>query len=215
MGLELKKARKKDVIVRPVFFKPSSNYSNGIDNWRNFAKQAATELVVSEINTQSIKFKKYYDESFIFLAGNKLITTYLPYGSLGKKKIKRLTKIINELKGSSLENLEEMLIYQSSIKLQGSNTKWDLVDLQMSGDFDITSFNKTDLPFFMQSFTNEQIVRYIELKVKERVLIVSKLRLELSKRNEFLNRKKQKSKHFFSKGGLSVIVQNMIQEYVE
>lgn len=215
MGLELKKARKKNVIVRPVFFKSSSNYSNGIDNWRNFAKQADTELVVSEVNTHVIKFKKYYDESFIVLSGDKLITTYLPYGSKGENKLKRLTKIINELKVSSLENLEEMLIYQSSRKFQGSNTKWDLVDLQMSGDFDTASFNKIDLPFFMQSFTNEHIIRYIELKVKERKLIVSKLRLELSKRNEFLNRKKQKSKHFSSKGGLSIIIQNMIQEYVE
>ena len=42
------------------------------------------------------------------------MSTYLPIGSKGKLKMNQLNKIIDKLKISSLENYEEMLIFQSS-----------------------------------------------------------------------------------------------------
>lgn len=215
MEVEVKKAKKKGILINPIFFKPTTNYSNGIENWKSFAKEAGNKLVISEPNNSSIQFKKYYDESFIASSGNKFISTYLPYGALGRKKVKQLKEIIDKLKVISSENFEEMLIYQSSKTVQGSNTDWDLVDMFMVGRVNIRELTKSDLPLFMQGFTNSQIEKYIGLKVKERKLIVSKLRLELSKRNEFLNRKEAKSKHFLGKGGLSSIIQNIIQNEVE
>jgi len=214
MEAELKKGKKKGINVKPIYFKSSPNYSNGLESWKNFAKLTGSELIISEPNKSNIQFTKYYDETFIASSGDKLLSTYIAYGSEGRKNVKQLKKIVAKLKVTSSDNYEEMLIYQSSETVQASNVKWDLVDMSLAGTLDVSKLNKKDLPVFMQGFTNEQIEKYVRLKVRERKLIVSKLRLELSKRNEFIHRKQEKSKHFAGKGGLNVLIQAIIKDEV-
>lgn len=59
----------------------------------------------------------------------------------------------------------------------------------------------------MQSFTDEQLSKYVDIKLRERKLLVKKIRLELSKRRNFTKLKQVKSQHFVGKGGLSVLIQ--------
>lgn len=214
METEVKKGLKKDIVIKPVYFKPSANYNNGLESWKKFADFTSNKLIISVPNKLNIQFKKYYDESFISSSGDKLLSTYLPYGDSGRKRLKHLGKIIEKLKATSSDNYEEMLIYQSSKSVQGSNKKWDLVDLAMSGELIVSALDKKALPLFMQSFNDTQIEKYISLKVKERKLVVSKLRLELSKRNEFVVRKQEKSKHFTGKGGLCALILKIIEEEI-
>lgn len=214
MTHEVKRAKKKGITIKPIFFKPKPNYSNGLESWKSFAKNTGSELVFSEPNLSKVKFKKYYDESFIVSSGDKLLSTFLPYGIEGGRNVKQMERMIEKLKSTSSENYEEMLIYQSSNAVQGENLKWDLVDMAIAGVLDVNKLNKKDLPVFMQGFTNAQVEKYVSLKVRERGLVVSKLRLELSKRNEFVHRKQVKSQNFVGKGGLSLTITGLIQEEV-
>jgi hypothetical protein len=82
----------------------------------------------------------------------------------------------------------------------------------MIGELLIKRLNKNELPFFLQGLTEQQLFRYIDIKSKERKILVTKLRLELNKRNEFIYRKQEKSKFMAGKGGLSSIVFSLIKE---
>lgn len=210
MEVELKKAKKIGIDVVPIYFKRNPSYKTGKESWEAFAKHLNKDLIIALPNQTKIQFKKYYDETFIRDSGAKLAGTYLGYGSRGRLAVKHLKTMVEELQNSSLENYEEMLIYQSSKSVQGSNKGWDLVDLFASGTFDFNKLSKSDIPVFLQGFNEEQFKKYLALKLKERNLIVSKLRLELSKRNEFIHRRQLKSQHFEGKGGLNIIISGKI-----
>lgn len=214
METELKKAKKLDIEIVPIYFKPQLSYNSGKQSWESFAKKVNKELVIALPNHSSIAFKKYYDENFILDSGAELASTYLGYGSKGRLLSKQFKKMVEELKVNSQENYEEMLIYQSSHSVQGANGNWDLVDLFANGKFVFAQLNKSDLPLFLQGFNKEQLEKYLSIKLRERTLIVTKLRLELNKRNEYIQRKQKKSQHFEGKGGLSMVISSIIVDSV-
>lgn len=211
----LDKILRMDLNIRPIFYQPISNkLINGKESWEKFAKLVGSDLIIAQPVPKKVSFKKYYDEEFILSSGAKLMSTYLPYGLEGKRQVKQLNKMFKKLKDISLENFEEMLVYQSSKMVQGK-CKWDLVDRLMSGELFTEKLNKDDLPFFLQSLSSQQLINYVNIKLKERKIIVSKLRLELDKRNEYINRKQQKSKYMEGKGGLNNIISIMLKDELE
>ena len=211
----LDKILRMDLNIRPIFYQPISNkLINGKESWEKFAKLVGSDLIIAQPVSKKVSFKKYYDEEFILSSGAKLMSTYLPYGLEGKRQVKQLNKMFKKLKDISLENFEEMLVYQSSKMVQGK-CKWDLVDRLMSGELFTKKLNKDDLPFFLQSLSSQQLINYVNIKLKERKIIVSKLRLELDKRNEYINRKQQKSNYMEGKGGLNNIISIMLKDELE
>ncbi len=215
MENEVKKAAKKGISIRPIYYKPTTTYNNGKQGWKNFAKASGCDFVEVESSKLNIKFKKYYDESFIASSGDKLTATYIPYKQEGRLKLKQYERMFEKLKETSHENYEEMLVYQGSKTVQGLNSSWDLVDMLMIGDLDVEKLQRNGLPVFMQGFTDDQILKYVKLKLRERNLIVNKLRLELTKRNEFANRKQEKSKYLQGKGGMSNVVSTILKSEVQ
>lgn len=216
MEKEFKKSNKIGIILKPIFYQPLAKLANGKRSWGKFAKLTGNDLIVASPLPTKIVFKKYYDDEFILKSGMKLISTYLPYGLEGKRCLKQLEKMFKKLKDTSLDNFEEMIVYQSSIRVQGKY-KWDLVDRLMVGELIIKNLIRTDLPFFLQGLTEQQLLNYVSIKLKERKIIVAKLRLELNKRNEYVYRKQEKSKFMSGKGGLnniiSIILKKELQKY--
>ena len=87
-----------------------------------------------------------------------------------------------------------------------------------SADFsktnDIANLNRKEIPLFLNSFSSEELNKYLLIKRGERVVIVEKIRLELGKRNEFVTRRRLKSKNFQGKGGLSnIIVEFLLDKF--
>jgi len=210
---EFLKAKKKGISIQPIFYQRSASSARGRESWKKFAKLTGNDLIIAQPALQTVSFKKYYDEAFIVNAGAKLMSTYLPIGSKGKLKMNQLNKIIDKLKISSLENYEEMLIFQSSPFIQGKYD-WDMVDLYSRGEFELKDLNIDDFPVFLQSLPREQLLGYVQLKLKVRQIVVSKLRLELDKRNEYMYRKKEKSKYMVGRGGLSNIICLLLLDHI-
>jgi len=206
MEKQIMKAHKKGIKITPIYYKSRSKSSEE-NQWKNFSKMCNNELRVAISSTQNIVFKKNYDKSFLQEAGNKFVNTYIPYGEDGNKFQKQQTYLFENLKENSSENYEEMLIYQSSYHVQRKNKKWDLVDLAMTDAINFSKIKRDKLPLFLQSFTDVQLEKYVNIKVRERKLLVKKIRLELDKRRNFNNLKQVKYQHFVGKGGLSILIQ--------
>jgi hypothetical protein len=206
MEKQVKKAQKKAIKITPVYYKSRVNAGEE-KQWKDFAEMCDNELRVATPSNKNIVFKKTYDTKFIQETGGQLKHTYIPYGEEGKQSQKKFNFLFDHLKESSPEGYEEMLVYQSSYHVQGQNKNWDLVDLAISGDIDYEKIKRERLPLFLQSFTDEQLSKYVNIKIRERKLLIKKIRLELNKRRNFTKLKQVKSQHFVGKGGLSVLIQ--------
>jgi hypothetical protein len=206
MKKEIKNAHKKQIKITPIYYKSRSS-SGEEKQWKDFSEMCNNELRVAVPSNKNIVFKKNYDTKFIQESGDKLKRTYIPYGTEGKQLQKKFNFLFEHLKESSPDGYEEMLVYQSSYHVQGQNKDWDLVDLALSHDIDFKNIKRERLPLFLQSFTDEQLSKYVNIKIRERKLLVKKIRLELNKRRNFTKRKQVKSQHFVGKGGLSVLIQ--------
>jgi hypothetical protein len=208
---ELKRAKKLNIFVQPIFYK--ANRSGGsIEDWKFFAKEAGTTLIISEAFNFKIEFKKYYDSSFIMDAGEKYLSTFVPYGIKGNREFSKMKKMFSKLKETAVDNFEEMLVFQSSKNMQSVYGSWDLIDFSKSND--IANLNRKEIPLFLKSFSSEELNKYLLIKRDERVVIVEKIRLELVKRNEFITRRRLKSKNFQGKGGLSnIIVEFLLDKF--
>lgn len=208
---ELKRAKNLNISVQPIFYKANRSVS-GIEDWKFFAKEAGTTLIISEPFHLKIEFKKYYDSIFIKDAGDKYLSTFVPYGIKGNREFNKMKKMFSKLKETAVENFEEMLVFQSSKNIQGVYGSWDLIDFSKSND--ITNLNRKEIPLFLKSFSSEQLNKYLLIKQYERDVIVEKIRLELVKRNEFITRRRLKSKNFQGKGGLSnIIVEFLLDKF--
>ena len=120
--------------------------------------------------------------------------------------------MFSKLKETAVDNFEEMLVFQSSKNMQGVYGSWDLIDFSKSND--IANLNRKEIPLFLKSFSSEELNKYLLIKRDERVVIVEKIRLELVKRNEFITRRRLKSKNFQGKGGLSnIIVEFLLDKF--
>ncbi len=206
MEKQIKKAHKKGLKITPIYYK-SRNNAGEEKQWKDFSKMCNNELRTAVPSNKNIVFKKNYDTKFIQETGEKLKYTYIPYGPEGKQHQKKFNFLFDHLKESSPEGYEEMLVYQSSYHVQGQNKNWDLVDLVINGAVDFQKIKRERLPLFLQSFTDKQLSKYVDIKLRERKLLVKKIRLELNKRRNFTKLKQVKSQHFVGKGGLSVLIQ--------
>lgn len=206
MEKQIEKARKKGIKITPIYYK-SRNRSGEENQWKNFSKMCNSELRTVIPTSKNIVFKTNYDPVFLQETGDKLKNTYIPYGTEGKQLKKKQSFLFDHLKENSSENYEEMLVYQSSLNVQGKSKSWDLVDLAMNEKVDYSKIDRERLPLFLQSFNDVQLRKYVDIKVRERKLLIKKIRLELSKRQNFNKFKQVKSQHFVGKGGLSIVVQ--------
>jgi len=208
---ELKRAKKLNISVQPIFYKANRS-GGGIEDWKFFAKEAGTTLIVSEAFNLKIEFKKFYDSNFIKCAGEKYLATLVPFGLKGNREFSKMKKMFSNLKETAVENFEEMLVFQSSKNMQGVYGSWDLVDFSKTNN--IADLNRKEIPLFLNSFSSEELNKYLLIKRGERVVIVEKIRLELGKRNEFVTRRRLKSKNFQGKGGLSnIIVEFLLDKF--
>lgn len=214
MAKQVKKAKKKSIQITPIYYK-SRQKSGEEKQWEAFAKTCNNELRVATPIKSTITFHKAYDETFLQNTGERLKGSYIPYGESGVKEFKKIKYIFKTLKERSKENYEEMLVYQSSYHVQGKNKSWDLIDLASQEKVDFSKIEMEKLPLFLQSFSPLQLEKYVNLKIKERKLLVKKIRLEIEKRNDYSKRKQLKSQHFVGKGGLSIILQVYINSQFE
>lgn len=214
MAKQLKSATKKGIIITPIYYK-SRQKSGEEKQWESFSKACNNEFRIALPAKSNIVFNKSYDSRFLQKTGERLINSYIPYGEEGLKEFKKMQYIYSTLQERSKENYEEMLVYQTSSQIQGKNKNWDLIDLASTQKVDFSKLDQEKLPLFLQAFSPNQLEKYINLKIKERKLLVKKIRLEIEKRSDYTKRKQLKSQHFVGQGGLSIILQLYINSQFE
>lgn len=211
----VKKAQKQNIIIKPIYYQLKIKEAE-LTDWKQFALLTGENLEITNPEVSNkIHFYKNYDQAFITRCGDDYLSTIIPYGNDGKRNKRKYDYIFSELQNFSRENYEELIVYQANARTIGLNKDWDLVDAAMAGELNVNALDIKKLPVFMQSFSKEQISKYINLKVKQRQTVINKIELEKNKRKAYQTNKISKSQHIVGRGGLAIILQQYIRVQFE
>ncbi len=159
----VKQAAEKDIVVNTIF---CGNYEEGIaTDWKNGAVLTGGEYVAIDHNRALVQIETPYDHIIIAL-NKKLNATYIPYGYLGEAK----ADIQSEQDANAME-LEEGVAIKRAVSKSSRlyrNASWDLLDASSEAGFDISTMPREQMPNELRAKSNEEVMKYIDQKKKER-----------------------------------------------
>ena len=196
-------AKEKDVVVNTIF---CGNYEQGISTkWKDGAKLTGGEYIAIDHNKQIVQIGTPYDEIIIKL-NSKLNTTYISYGSLGKRKMALQSK-----QDDNAVEVEEAVAVKRAVSKSSrlySNSSWDLVDAAKDKNFDVAKVDKKQLPKELQNKSTAEIKKHIALKKSERTKIQKEINKLNAKREAYIAKNQKEG----SKGELENAMFNAIKK---
>lgn len=179
------RAKNKDIIVNTIF---CGNFNEGVrTNWKQGADITGGEYMSINQDCKTVYISSPYDDRIAEL-NTKLNKTYISYGSLGRQK-----KQNQEMQDANAESISRVNAVKRSVSKAShvyKNESWDLVDASEQEDFEIDKVKEAELPAEMKGMNDQEKVKYIEAKKKEREQIQKEI-LELNNKREQYVRKQQ------------------------
>ena len=193
---------KRDIIVNTIH---CGSHDQGLsDSWQLGAKLGKGQFFCIDSNQIVEDIPTPFDDQILNL-NVEINKTYLYYGQEGSVSYQRQTVQDENAKSVSKSN---------SVKRAGSkgsnlytNMQWDLVDAISEKDFNIDKIDKKTLPKELQNKSNEEILKHIQIKKEERLVIQKQIGALTLKRIEFIKNKKDTSSEDKSLG--SAIIKSL------
>ena len=184
-----KMAKDKDVFINTIY---CGDRNQGIKQfWMDGATCSNGDYFNINSNDRVVFIPTPYDDQINKLSMD-VNDTYVSYGSIG-----------TERKALQMEQDEEAMDQAPSVasmraKAKASsnynNARWDLVDAFIADSTIIQNVDKKDLPKELQGKSEEELNKYVEIKIKERKEIQSKISELSVKRDAFIKEEKSKDK---------------------
>ena len=163
-------ANEKDVTVNTIF---CGNYENGISGkWQEGAQLTKGDYMTIDHNEAIVHIKTPYDKVIIEL-NSKLNNTYINFGSQGVYK-----KQLQAEQDDEAGYLNEVVIVKRAVSKSSrmyKNASWDLVDASKNKDFSYDKIDKKSLPKQLQTKSNSELKKHVEIQQKEREEIQDKI----------------------------------------
>lgn len=158
-----KLAHNKDVTVNTIF---CGDYSQGISGyWKDGADLAHGDYMAINHNHATTYVASPYDDQILQL-NQKLNSTYVAYGSVGRQKMALQYEQDQNAKGYSEANAVSRTVSKSSHLYK--NDTWDLVDAEKSKSFKYEDLKDIDLPSELRGKSKAEIKDYVTKKSDER-----------------------------------------------
>ena len=149
------------------------------------------DYLTIEHNKNIVAVETPYDQEILQL-NQTLNTTYLYYGSSGRKKSKN-----QSVQDYNALTVHQEVLVKRAVSKTGylySNGDWDLVDASKDKKFDLNELKSSDLPKQLQNKTEEELKTIINNKAKQRSDLQRQIRILNKKRNAYIA-KHQKEKN--------------------
>ena len=168
-------AQKKNIIVNTIF---CGDFQEGINtSWKSGADLTSGSYASIEQNSKTVFIPSPYDDKIDRL-NTQLNTTYIEYGSEGKKRKETQAAQDAESESYGAANKVNRAVSKSTHVYQ--NKSWDMVDAAEDKSFDVTKVTKDQLPDAMKNMTDDQKKNYVKQKTIER----EKIKLEIQELNK-------------------------------
>lgn len=182
-------ADEKDITVNTIF---CGDYQAGVQgSWKTGAMLGKGDYLTIEHNKNIVAVETPYDQEILQL-NQTLNTTYLYYGSSGRKKSKN-----QSVQDDNALTVHQEVLVKRAVSKTGylySNGDWDLVDASKDKKFDLNELKSSDLPKQLQNKTEEELKTIINNKAKQRSDLQRQIRILNKKRNAYIA-KHQKEKN--------------------
>ncbi len=181
-----KKSIAKGIIVNTIF---CGSAQEGINTfWKDGADLADGKYMNIDQNVKEVYVASPYDDDILKL-NNKLNTTYISYGSQGKKMKERQVTQDNNAIGSGEAVQINRAVSKSQVNY--SNEHWDLVDAFNKDGNKIEELSEDELPSELQGKSTAEIKKYVEGKKIEREKIQKQINELNDKRSKYVLEQKK------------------------
>ncbi|MBN1251901.1 MAG: hypothetical protein JXR51_10325 [Bacteroidales bacterium] len=183
-----KKSITKGIIVNTIFCGP---YQTGIDTyWKDGADLADGKYMNIDQDIKVVHIPSPYDDDIVKL-NQKLNSTYVNYGSTGKKMKER--QAVQDVNASSMGQGAYINRAVSKSSTVYKNEQWDLVDATQENEAKLSEIKKEDLPEELKGKSKDEMKKYLDNKRKEREKIQKEIKELDIKRNKYIADKQKQN----------------------
>ncbi|OFX83439.1 MAG: hypothetical protein A2W99_11580 [Bacteroidetes bacterium GWF2_33_16] len=179
------RAKNAGIVVNTIF---CGDFNEGINtSWKQGAEITGGEYMSINQDCKTVYISSPYDDRIAKL-NQKLNSTYISYGTLGRQK-----KQNQEMQDANAGSISEVNAVKRAVSKAShvyKNETWDLVDAADKEDFKIDKINEDELPAEMKKMNDQEKIKYIDTKKKERGQIQKEI-IELNKKREEFVAKQQ------------------------
>lgn len=181
-------AVKKSIFVNTIF---CGRYQEGIaTQWKSGADIGGGDYLNIDQWVEVVSIKAPQDDEIQRL-GNELNTTYIPYGSKGKKARER--QVAEDKKAEKLAIAGAPLqrsLFKAS-KQYSASASWDIVTEVESDKMKVENLKKEDLPQELQAMSNQELKKYVQDKSNKRKELQNKINLLNEARRQYVSAKEK------------------------
>jgi len=178
-------ANEKDVTINTIF---CGDFNQGISTyWKDGADLTKGDYMAINHNHATVHIASPYDDQILSL-NNKLNSTYVAYGTKGRKKIYDQAEQDNNAKEYSNANAVSRTVSKSSHLYK--NSSWDLVDAVEMEEVVVSELDEKSLPKELLGKSNKEIKNYIKSKSQEREKIRNDIQKLNTKRKDYISKHK-------------------------
>ncbi len=183
-------AKNKGIVVNTIH---AGNVVQGANTgWKDAALLAGGEYMNIDHNYKISHYNTPQDDQILRL-NEQLNQTYIPYGSLGRKKLERQKIQDDKSKSISFGLLSKRARTKASTMYD--NSSWDLGDAVAKGKVDIDTLKDNELPEKLREMKKDQRKKYVQEKINARTKIKNKIVALTKKRDKYIaNKRKEEDK---------------------
>jgi hypothetical protein len=184
-----KMAMDNDVVVNTIY---CGNRDQGIKEfWMDGASCSNGDYFNINSNERVVFIPTPYDDQINKLS-MEVNSTYVSYGSLGTER----KALQMEQDAEAMDQAPAVASMRAKAKTSSNynNARWDLVDAFIADSTIIQKIDKKDLPKDLQGKSEEELNKYVELKITERKEIQEQISELSVKRDAFIKEERAKDK---------------------
>ncbi|HFD32084.1 MAG TPA: VWA domain-containing protein [Gammaproteobacteria bacterium] len=185
-GEAISLAKNKGIVVNTIH--AGNVYQGASTGWKEGALLAGGEYMSIDHNYQISHYKAPQDDR-IYILNQQLNQTYIPYGSLGKKKYER--QRMQDMKSKSISSGLMSKRARAKASAMYDNSKWDLVDAVSKNKVNIDKLKENELPEELQKMTKEKRKQYVKKKIEARIKLKKEIIELTEKRNKYITEKRK------------------------
>ncbi|HAF29420.1 MAG TPA: hypothetical protein DCG75_10275 [Bacteroidales bacterium] len=179
------RAKNKGIVVNTIF---CGDFNEGVrTNWKKGAEITGGEYMSINQDCRTVYVSSPYDDRISEL-NSKLNDTYVSYGKTGYEK--KQNQAAQDANATSIDKVNAVKRSVSKASHVYKNESWDLVDAAEQEDFEIAKVKEEELPAVMKGMNDDEKVKYVETKKKEREKIQKEI-IELNTKREEYVKKQQ------------------------
>ncbi|MGE0088070.1 MAG: hypothetical protein AB7S50_01185 [Bacteroidales bacterium] len=172
------RSKNNGIIINTIF---CGDFNEGIrTNWKHGAEITGGEYMSINQDCKTVYISSPYDGRIAKL-NQQLNSTYISYGTLGRQK--KQNQEIQDANAGSISEVNAVKRAVSKASHVYKNESWDLVDAAEQENFEIDKIKEEELPTEMKGMNEQEKIKYIDTKKKERELIQKEI-IELNKKRE-------------------------------